>query len=76
MRRALVVLARFRRLALAIPLVLTTAGAPIVTGCSDSSTGPSGGKCCRVCKEGKPCGDTCIARTSTCRTSGGCACSG
>lgn len=30
--------------------------------------------CCRRCTTGKPCGDTCISRTSTCRTSGGCAC--
>jgi uncharacterized protein YjdB len=32
--------------------------------------------CCRVCTTGKPCGDSCIAANLTCRTSGGCACSG
>lgn len=31
--------------------------------------------CCRVCRTGKPCGDSCIASNKTCRTPGGCACS-
>jgi hypothetical protein len=30
--------------------------------------------CCKVCKTGKPCGDTCISEQDTCRTVGGCAC--
>lgn len=30
--------------------------------------------CCRVCKSGKPCGDSCIAATSTCSRPPGCAC--
>ena len=30
--------------------------------------------CCRVCRTGKPCGNSCIARNKTCRTFGGCAC--
>jgi hypothetical protein len=37
-------------------------------------TPSTGGGCCRICTTGKPCGNTCIARSSTCRTSGGCAC--
>jgi hypothetical protein len=57
-------------------IVLLTSSTPLITACGEGdSTGPSK-TCCRVCKEGKPCGDTCIARTSTCRTSGGCACQG
>ncbi len=32
--------------------------------------------CCRVCKEGKPCGDGCIPKENICRTEGGCACGG
>lgn len=57
-----------------IPLLLLGAGAPAATlGCKDS-TGPNG--CCKVCKTGKPCGNTCISRTETCHTSGGCACQG
>lgn len=31
--------------------------------------------CCKVCTTGKPCGDTCIAASSTCHTAPGCACS-
>lgn len=31
-------------------------------------------RCCRVCSTGKPCGNSCIARTSTCRQPPGCAC--
>lgn len=32
--------------------------------------------CCRVCKKGKACGDSCIARDKTCRKGRGCACNG
>lgn len=30
--------------------------------------------CCRVCNSGKPCGDSCIAATSSCSKPPGCAC--
>lgn len=30
--------------------------------------------CCRVCRKGKPCGDSCIARGEVCRRPVGCAC--
>lgn len=32
------------------------------------------GRCCRHCSSGKPCGNSCIARSKTCRSSPGCAC--
>ena len=32
--------------------------------------------CCKVCRTGKPCGDTCIAIGNKCMTPPGCACSG
>jgi hypothetical protein len=32
--------------------------------------------CCRVCRTGKACGDSCIARSLTCRKGAGCACNG
>lgn len=32
--------------------------------------------CCRVCRAGKPCGDSCIAKSRTCRVGPGCACAG
>lgn len=30
--------------------------------------------CCKHCKKGKPCGNTCIATTSKCKQPPGCAC--
>lgn len=32
--------------------------------------------CCKVCKKGKACGDSCIARNKTCKKGKGCACNG
>jgi len=32
--------------------------------------------CCRICRVGKPCGDTCISRYLTCTRPPGCACWG
>lgn len=32
--------------------------------------------CCKVCKSGKACGDSCISSSKSCNTSGGCACNG
>ena len=34
----------------------------------------SGGACCRMCRQGKACGDSCIARNKVCRKGPGCAC--
>lgn len=36
----------------------------------------SGGSCCRVCRTGKACGDSCINVNYTCRQPAGCACNG
>lgn len=33
-------------------------------------------QCCKVCRKGKACGDTCISRDKVCRTPPGCACDG
>ncbi|WP_417447832.1 hypothetical protein [Idiomarina abyssalis] len=33
-------------------------------------------KCCKVCKKGKACGDSCIAKSKTCTKGPGCACNG
>ena len=32
--------------------------------------------CCRVCRTGKACGESCINRSHTCRRPPGCACNG
>jgi hypothetical protein len=34
------------------------------------------GSCCKVCKGGKACGDSCIASGTTCNVGNGCACNG
>lgn len=34
----------------------------------------SGRACCKRCTKGKPCGDSCIAVSRTCRKGPGCAC--
>jgi hypothetical protein len=31
-------------------------------------------ECCKICRKGKACGDSCIARSKTCRKPPGCAC--
>lgn len=37
---------------------------------------PTAQACCKVCRAGKACGDTCIARNKTCHVGRGCACDG
>jgi hypothetical protein len=32
------------------------------------------GECCKTCRKGKACGDSCIDRTETCEQPPGCAC--
>ncbi|WP_156372596.1 hypothetical protein [Deinococcus sp. Leaf326] len=48
--------------------------APIVT--FTGTPGGGGTTCCKICRNSKPCGDTCISYDKTCHTPGGCACSG
>ena len=33
-----------------------------------------GQRCCKICRKGKACGNSCIARWKTCRKPPGCAC--
>ena len=35
---------------------------------------PAAAACCKICRKGKACGDSCIARWKTCRKGPGCAC--
>ncbi len=43
---------------------------------SQASAGTFGYACCKVCKKGKACGDSCIARDKQCHQPRGCACDG
>lgn len=66
-----------RRIRLILPLAACLAlgaSVPNLTACTDGDS-PTG-TCCRVCRTGKPCGDSCIAADKTCNTPGGCACAG
>lgn len=56
-----------------IPLLFVTASMPVISACGDG-TGPN--SCCKICKEGKPCGDSCINKSDTCHQGAGCACQG
>lgn len=48
----------------------------VVLACSLTSCIGGGEGCCRVCRSGCACGDSCISCSSTCRVGGGCACFG
>ena len=50
-------------------LTLTGAAAPV---CGTAYAAA----CCKVCKAGKACGDSCIARDKACKKGRGCACDG
>ena len=45
-------------------------------GSNEPAETPAERSCCRTCKSGKACGDSCIARTSNCTKPPGCACDG
>ena len=39
-------------------------------------TDPARMACCKICKKGKACGDSCINKSYTCHKPPGCACNG
>ena len=43
---------------------------------SPPATAPPTRQCCKICRTGKACGNTCIARNKTCRQPPGCPCNG
>lgn len=50
---------------------------PASVSCASSSYAASGvAGCCKMCKKGKACGDSCIARDKECHKGKGCACDG
>lgn len=63
-------------IALASALVLATSAlaAPAAGPMTPIPEAASPAACCKVCTKGKPCGDSCIARTKTCHQPPGCAC--
>lgn len=59
---------------LVVPLI-ASATAPVLSACGGGNDGTFG-SCCKICSEGKACGDTCIAKNLTCTKGVGCACNG
>ncbi len=45
-------------------------------GVKSPNTQDLSAKCCKICRKGKACGDSCIARSKTCNKGKGCACDG
>lgn len=62
--------------------VLLLAAATLTLGpasfgdCAAAASGAPGYRCCKVCSNGKACGDSCIARWKACHKGKGCACNG
>lgn len=59
----------------AIPTIFlppTDTPVPIVV----QPTNPPAQACCKICRSGKACGDSCIAKDKTCNKPPGCACNG
>ena len=55
----------------------------VLASCASEATTPNytplpsySAACCRVCIQGKACGDTCISRQDACHVGRGCACNG
>ena len=44
--------------------------------CSSAAAAATGYACCKVCKKGKACGNSCISEEKTCHQPQGCACNG
>ena len=54
----------------------TTTAEPSDTTVTPTPRAPVRRACCRVCRTGKACGNSCINRNYTCRQPRGCACNG
>ena len=57
------------------PVIVALAMLLVFGSASCTTTEPTT-SCCRVCRTGKPCGDSCISRDKQCSKPRGCACSG
>lgn len=57
-------------------LSVACGGPPLDEGDCERSNGQGVdcSKCCRICDEGKACGDSCIASGNNCNQPAGCAC--
>ena len=51
-------------------------GPATLAPCSSSAAAATGFACCKVCKKGKACGNSCISEDKSCHQPQGCACNG
>lgn len=57
--------------------VATATTVPLsLPACGLGFTATAQGACCKVCRRGKACGNSCIARDRNCHQPRGCACDG
>lgn len=58
-------------------VALLIVGPAAISPCSSTAFAQATGySCCKVCRKGKACGDSCIAAYKTCHQPKGCACDG
>jgi hypothetical protein len=64
-----------KKIAFILAAALLTAAPASFNPCGYGAAAAQSG-CCKVCRAGKACGDSCIARDKTCHKGRGCACDG
>ena len=67
---------QLRLLAVILCTLLVTAGTPVCGSTFFGSQIAAQTRCCKFCKQGKACGDSCIAKNKKCSKAKGCACNG
>jgi hypothetical protein len=66
-----------KTIALLISAAALALGPASFDPCGGAAAAAAGGyACCKVCRAGKACGDSCISRDKTCHKGKGCACDG
>ena len=65
-----------RKVALLLAAAFLTAAPATWVPCGSGGAAAAQAGCCKVCRAGKACGDSCIARDKTCHKGKGCACDG
>ena len=61
-----------KKIAILLAAAFLTAAPSNFGPCGSAAFAQAG--CCKVCRAGKACGDSCIARDKTCHKGKGCAC--
>ena len=65
-----------KQLVIAMALVFGVIGPPELNPCTSGAALAQQSACCKVCRKGKACGDSCISADKQCHKGAGCACDG